>query len=92
MAKSRSAEFYSKNKKSRDKKAAYDKKFNAKPEQRKKRSALNKYNRENPNSKKGDGKDAYHKGNRIAGLKNQSKNRGSKSDSPGDRRARGKKK
>jgi hypothetical protein len=92
MSKSRSQRYYDSHPEAKAKKAAYDKKHNAKPEQRKKRSELNKYNRENPNSKKGDGKDAYHKGNKIAGLKNQSKNRGSKSDSAGDRRARGKKK
>lgn len=92
MAKSRSQRYYDSHPEAKAKKAAYDKKFNAKPEQRKKRSALNKYNRENPNSKKGDGKDAAHKGGKIVGLKDQSKNRGSKSDSPGDRRARGKKK
>ena len=89
---SRSAEFYNSHPKSKAKKKAYDKKHNAKPEQRKKRAALNKYNRDNPNSKKGDGKDASHKGGKIVGLEKASKNRGSKSNSAGDKRARGKKK
>jgi hypothetical protein len=92
MAKSRSAEFYSKNKASRDKKASYDKKHNAKPEQRKKRSELNKYNRDNGTYGNGDQKDASHKGGKISGFESQSKNRGSKSNSSGDKRARGKKK
>lgn len=73
------------------KKKAYDKKFNAKPEQIKKRSELNKYNREKGTYGNGDNKDAAHKGGKIVGFKKASENRGSKSDSPGDRRARGKK-
>lgn len=89
---SKSTTYYNSHPEAKAKKDAYNKEFNKKPEQRKKRSKLNKYNRDNPNSKKGDGKDAYHKGGKIAGLKSQSKNRGSKSDSAGDKRARGKKK
>jgi len=45
-AKSKSAKYYAKNPAARKKKAAYDKKFNQKPEQRKKRSELTKKNRE----------------------------------------------
>jgi hypothetical protein len=90
-AKSRSAKFYSENKASREKKQAYDKKLNSKPEQVKKRVEANKYNREKGTYGNGDGKDAAHKGGKIVGLKDQSKNRGSKRDSAGDRRARGKK-
>lgn len=41
----RSTEFYRKNKKARDKKAAYDKEFNKKPEQRKKRTELQRKRR-----------------------------------------------
>jgi hypothetical protein len=92
MALSRSAQFYKDNPDARKKKAAYDKKHNAKPEQKKKRAGLNKYNREKGTYGNGDGKDAAHKGNKIVGFKDQSKNRGSKSDSAGDKRARGKKK
>jgi len=57
-----------------------------------KRQELNKYNRDNGTYGNGDGKDAYHKGGRIVGFKSASANRGSKTDSPGDRRARGGKK
>ena len=71
------------------KKRAYDKKFNAKPSERKKRSELNKENRKRGTYGNGDGKDAYHKDGKIVGMKDQSANRGSKTDSPGDRRARG---
>jgi hypothetical protein len=92
MALSRSAQYYKDNPDARKKKAAYDKKHNAKPEQREKRAELNKYNREKGTYGNGDGKDAAHKGGKISGFKSQSKNRGSKSDSAGDKRARGKKK
>lgn len=87
---SRSARYYRNNPEARKKKAAYDKKHNAKPSQRKKRAALNKYNRKKGTYGNGDGKDAYHKGGKIKGFKDASKNRGSKSDSAGDKRARGK--
>ena len=89
--KSKSAKNYQNNTASAERKKAYDKAFNAKPEQRKKRSALNKANRKNKNSKVGDGKDMSHTKKGLR-LKPQSKNRGSKTDAPGDRRARGKKK
>ena len=58
--------------------------YQATPERRKYRSALNKANRENPNSKKGDGKDMSHKKPHAKGgssakgnltLKKQSSNR-----------------
>jgi uncharacterized phage-associated protein len=74
------------------KKRAYDKKFNASPEQKKKRSELNKANREAGTYGNGDQKDVTHKNGKISGTAHQSKNRGSKSDSAGDRRARGGKK
>lgn len=89
-AKSRSAKFYASNPKSREKKRKYDAEFNKKPDQVKKRVALNQYNRKH--GKKGDGLDAYHKGNKIVGFKSASKNRGDKNDSKGDRSARSPKK
>jgi len=89
MALSRTAEFYAKNPKAREKKAEYDKKHNAKPEQRKKRGELNQYNRDKKTYGNGDGLDAAHKGDKIVGFKKASANRGSKSDSAGDKRARG---
>jgi hypothetical protein len=92
MGLSRSAQYYKDNPDARKKKAAYDKKHNAKPAQRKKRAELNKYNREKGTYGNGDNRDAAHRDGKISGFKDQSKNRGSKSDSAGDRRARGKKK
>jgi hypothetical protein len=74
------------------KKRAYDKQFNASTEQKKKRAELNKYNRDKKTYGNKDGKDAAHKGGKISGFKSQSANRGSKTDSAGDRRARGGKK
>jgi len=43
-------------------KAEYDKKFNKKPSQRKKRAELNRYNRKNGTYGNGDGLDASHIG------------------------------
>jgi|TARA_R110000782_G_C14798347_1_gene411605 hypothetical protein len=83
---SRTARFYKENKAARLKKAAYQKEFNKKPEQRKKRSELTMLNRKM--GKKGDGKDVSHTSKGVV-LKSQSINRASKSDSAGDKRARG---
>ena len=57
-------------------KAEYDKKFNKKPFQRKKRAQLNKYNRDKGTYGNRDGLDASHKGGKIVGFEPQSKNRG----------------
>ena len=57
-------------------KAEYDKKFNKKPYQRKKRAELNRYNRKKGTYGNGDGLDASHKGGKIKGFESQSKNRG----------------
>ncbi|MBP8982250.1 MAG: hypothetical protein KBG19_04365 [Bacteroidales bacterium] len=88
-AKSRSAKFYAENPEAREKKKKYDAALNRRPEQRKKRAELNKYNRKKGTYGNGDGKDAVHKYGRIVGFAKASKNRGDKNDSPGDRRARG---
>lgn len=85
-----SAEFYRKNPESRRKKGLYDKKNNAKKHSKLYRARLNKINRDNPKSVKGDGLDASHTKSGIR-LKSQSKNRGSSKDQPGDKRARGEK-
>lgn len=91
---SKTARYYRTHPKARAKKKAYDKKFNQKPEQRKKRSELTQHNREH-DSKYGKssraGKDASHTSHGIV-YKKSSVNRGSKKDSAGDRRARGGKK
>lgn len=90
----KSTQYYRTHPKARAKKADYDKKFNEKPEQRAKRSELTQHNREH-DKKYGKasrrGKDASHTKNGIV-YKKSSVNRGSKSDTAGDRRARGAKK
>lgn len=87
----KSAEYYKKNPESYAKKLAYDKKHNAKPEQRAKRAELVKVNRDRGTYGNGDGKDASHTKNGIV-MKKASANRASKTDTAGDRRARGGKK
>ena len=91
---SRTAKYYHTHPAARKKKAEYDKKFNEKKEQREKRVELIQHNREHDKkygkaSRKG--KDASHTKSGIV-YKKSSVNRGSKSDSAGDRRARGGKK
>ena len=91
---SRTAKYYHTHPEARKKKAEYDKKFNEKKEQREKRVELVQHNREHDKkygkeSRKG--KDASHTKNGIV-YKKSSVNRGSKSDTAGDRRARGGKK
>lgn len=89
---SSSTEYYRKNPKARKKKAVTDKKINARPEQVKKRVEANKARRKAKAAGKNiTGKDASHTKKGIV-FKDSSKNRGSKSDSAGDKRARGGKK
>lgn len=88
------AKYYKDNPKAKAKKDEYQKEYNKKPEQVKKRVELNKANRKshkNGTSSVGDGKDQSHTKNGMV-LKPQSVNRGSNKDSAGDKRARGKKK
>lgn len=91
VAISKSAKYYQTHPKARAKKNAYDSKFEKKKEQREKRVELIQHNREH-DKKYGKasraGKDASHTKNGIV-YKKSSVNRGSKSDSAGDRRARG---
>lgn len=89
--KSRTAKFYATHPEARAKKAAYDKKNDARPERRARRAELVKINRDRGTEGNGDGKDWSHTKNGVV-LKKASVNRGSKSDSAGDRRARGGKK
>lgn len=91
---SKSAKYYQTHPKAREKKKAYDTKFNQKPEQVKKRTELKKVNAEHDKkygkaSRKG--KDLSHTSRGLV-YKKSSVNRGSKSDTAGDRRARGGKK
>ena len=85
------AKYYKDNPKSKAKKDAYQKEYNKKPEQVKKRVELNKVNRDRGTYGNGDGLDMSHTKNGIV-KKKASVNRGSKKDAPGDVRARGKKK
>lgn len=87
---STSAKYYRKNKKARDKKKKTDTKINARPEQKEKRSELVKERRKRGIYGKG-GKDVSHTKNGLK-LKSVKANRGSKSDTTGDKRARSKNK
>lgn len=88
---SRSAQYYRTHPKARAKKKEYDTKFNQKKEQVEKRVELKRENAEHDKkygkaSRKG--KDLSHTSHGLV-YKSVSANRGSKSDSPGDKRARG---
>lgn len=88
---SRTARFYRTHPRARAKHRAYQAKYNKKSSQVKKRKELIKHNREH-DKKYGKssriGKDASHTKHGIV-YKKSSVNRGSKSDTAGDRRARG---
>ena len=95
MAKSklkRSAKYYRENPEAREKKKKTDTKINKRPSQKKKQSELKKarakYKKRGVSLK---GKDVSHTKNWLR-LKDSSKNRGSKTDAPWDRKARGSKK
>lgn len=88
---SRSAKYYQTHPEARKKKYETDKKINARPEQREKRSELGSKNYEHDkkhgkSSRKG--KDLAHTSKGLR-YKSVSANRGSKSDTKGDRNARG---
>lgn len=88
---SSSAEYYRTHPKARAKKKEYDTEFNRKPAQKKKRAELKREN-ERHDKKYGKasrvGKDLSHTSRGLV-YKSTASNRGSKSDSAGDRRARG---
>ena|SRR6478735_12740958 len=83
------AEYYRTHPKARAKHRATQAKINRKPSEVKKRTALNKFNRDHGTAGNSDNRDASHIGNKIVGFLAASKNRGSKSNAPGDKRARG---
>lgn len=86
---SRSAEYYRKNPKARKKKAKKDKEINSRPEQKKKRRELAKKRyHDKKKGKKIDGLDYDHGSGRYV---SPSKNRGKKKGTPGDKKARGRK-
>jgi hypothetical protein len=66
-----------------------EKKWNSTKKAKKYRAELNKYNRDKGTYGNGDGKDASHKGGRIAGFEAESKNKGraEKSRKKGSKRA-----
>jgi hypothetical protein len=92
MALGKTAKYYRDNPDALKRKYAYQKKYNARPKQRKKRAELVKLNRKMGTYGNGDKKDVSHKSNGKVSLRAQSKNRGDKDDTKGDKRARGTKK
>ena len=88
----RTSEYYKSHPEARKKRLEYQAEYNKKPEQLKKRIELNRVNRERGQYADKDGKDMSHKKNGRIVEESASKNRGSRSNMPGDRRARGKKK
>ena len=92
MALGRTAQYYKDNPEARKKKNAYQKKYNQRPSEIKRRSELVKLNRKMGTYGNGDKKDVSHKSNGKVTLRPQSKNRGDTNDTKGDKKARGKKK
>ena len=90
--KGKTAKYYASNPEARKKRLEYQAEYNKRPEQLKKRMELNKINRDRGQYADKDGKDMSHKKNGRVIEESASKNRGSKSNSPGDVRARGTKK
>jgi len=88
----RTSEYYKTHPEARAKRLAYQADYNKRPEQLKKRIELNKINRDRGQYADKDGKDMSHKKNGRVVEESASKNRGSKSNAPGDKRARGTKK
>ena len=89
MGLSRSAKYYRDNPDARAKKNAYQSKYNKKKGESKRRSELNRLNRLFGTYGNGDKKDVSHRSGKKTRLEAQSKNRGSKTNTSGDRRARG---
>lgn len=73
--KGRTQRYYDNNPEAAAKKAEYDKKFQKRKDQVKKRVEANRFNRNNPNSVKGDGMDASHQSNGSMRLEKQKSNR-----------------
>jgi hypothetical protein len=86
------AKYYATHPEARAKRLEYQSEYNKRADQLKKRIELNKINRDRGQYGDGDGKDMSHKKNGRVVEESASKNRGSKSNAPGDIRARGSKK
>ena len=84
----RTAKYYASNPEARKKRLEYQKEYNKKDREVKKRVELNAENRKRGTYGNGDGKDVSHTKNGTR-LQKASVNRGSKSAMPGDKRARG---
>lgn len=88
---SESAQYYHSHPEAREKKKEYDTKFESSPKQKAKRRELAAHNAEHDKrfgKESREGKDASHTDHGIV-YKPTSANRGSKTDQPGDRSARG---
>jgi hypothetical protein len=90
--KGKTAIYYQTHEEARKKRLEYQADYNKRPDQLKKRIELNKINRDRGQYGDKDGKDMSHQKNGRVIEESASKNRGSKSNSAGDVRARGKKK
>ena len=86
---SRTAKYYRDHPDARKKKNEYQKEYNKKRSSIKKRVELNKENRRRGTYGNGDGLDVSHMSNGKTKLEPQSKNRGNKTRTKGDRKARG---
>ena len=85
------AKFYANNPDARARHLEYQKSYNKRPDQLAKRVELNKENRKRGTYGNGDGLDVSHKKGGKTVLESATKNRGSKSATAGDVRARGSK-
>ena len=90
--KGKTSQYYATHPEARAKRLEYQAEYNKRADQLKKRIELNKINRDRGQYGDGDGKDMSHKKNGRVIEESASKNRGSKSNAPGDVRARGSKK
>jgi hypothetical protein len=90
--KGKTAQYYATHPEARKKRLEYQADYNKRPDQIKKRIELNKINRDRGQYADKDGKDMSHQKNGRVVEESASKNRGSKSNTPGDIRARGGKK
>lgn len=91
MALGRTAKYYRDNPEARKKHRAYQKKYNKKKSSIKQRVADNRENRRLGTYGNYDGLDVSRRRGGKYVLESAKKNRGSKSNTPGDKRARGKK-
>jgi hypothetical protein len=87
----RTARYYQENPEARKKRLEYQSEYNKRPSEVNKRERLNSINRRRGTYGNGDGMDASHTKRGII-MKRASLNRGDVNDTPGDKRARGKKK